>query len=72
MNGNGNIKIYMKRYLLSTGASTTEIEKYVLDLFKLYIQIYPGDIPGSNIGFNFILRHFLLIFNLLLSLFYFI
>ena len=44
----------MKRYLLSTGASTTEIEKYVLDLFKLYIQIYPGDIPGSNVGFNFI------------------
>ena len=44
----------MKRYLLSTGASTTEIEKYVLDLFKLYIQIYPGDIPGSNVVFNFI------------------
>lgn len=45
----------MKKYLLSTGDSTIKIEKYILDLFKLYIQVYPGDIPGSNIGFDFIL-----------------
>lgn len=43
----------MTRYLLSTGRSTTAIEKYILDLFKLNIQIYPGDIPGSNVGFDF-------------------
>ena len=45
----------MTRYLLSTGQSTTRIERYILDLFKLNIQIYPNDIPGSDIGFDFIL-----------------
>lgn len=46
----------MKKYLLSTGESTTKIEKYILDLFRLYINIWPSDIPGrSDIGFDFIL-----------------
>lgn len=45
----------MKKYLLSTGGSTMKIERYIMDLFRLYIQIYPGDIPGSDIGFDFIL-----------------
>ncbi len=46
----------MKKYLLSTGESTTKIEKYILDLFRLHINIWPNDIPGrSDIGFNFIL-----------------
>lgn len=44
------------KYLLSTGYSTNKIEYYILDLFKLYLGIYPKDIPGApNIGFNFIL-----------------
>jgi hypothetical protein len=46
----------MKKYLLSTGRVTTKFEEYIVDLFRLYLQIYPDDIPGaSNIGFNFIL-----------------
>ena len=43
------------KYLLSTGRSTDRLEVYVLDLFKLYLNIMPGDIPGSGIGFNFVL-----------------
>lgn len=45
----------MTKYLLSTGASTTKVEKYILDLFRVYFNIYPGDIPNSNIGFNLVL-----------------
>ena len=46
----------MTRYLLSTGKSTTQIEKYILDLFKLNLKIWPGDIPGlPKVGFDFIL-----------------
>jgi hypothetical protein len=43
------------KYLLSTGRSTDRLEVYVLDLFKLYLNIMPGDIPGTDIGFNFVL-----------------
>lgn len=44
------------RYLLSTGLLTSKIEYYIIDLFRLYLSIYPGDIPGaSTIGFDFIL-----------------
>lgn len=43
------------KFLLSTGKSTDRIEVYVIDLFKLYLNIAPGDIPGTDIGFNFIL-----------------
>lgn len=43
------------KYLLSTGRSTDKLEVYVLDLFKLYLNIMPGDIPGTDIGFNFVL-----------------
>lgn len=43
------------KYLLSTNNITDKIEYYILDLFKLYLQIYPEDIPGSGIGFNFVL-----------------
>ena len=46
----------MTKYLLSTGESTTRIERYILDLFKLNLQIYPGDIPGSKLGFEFLFR----------------
>lgn len=43
------------KYLLSTGETTTKIEYYILDLFKLNLQIYPSDIPGApGIGFDFI------------------
>lgn len=45
----------MTRYLLSTGRSTTRIERYILDLFKLNLLIWPGDIPNLNVGFDFIL-----------------
>ena len=42
------------RFLLSTGLSTDKIEYYVLDLFKLHLNILPGDIPtASSLGFNF-------------------
>lgn len=43
------------KYLLSTGETTGKIEKYILDLFKLNMAIYPNDIPNSNIGFNFVI-----------------
>jgi len=44
----------MRKYLLSTGTATDRLEYYVLDLFKLYLKIYPGDIPGaSGLGFDF-------------------
>jgi hypothetical protein len=46
----------MTKYLLSTGKSTTQVEKYILDLFKLNLKIWPGDIPGlPKVGFDFIL-----------------
>lgn len=43
------------KYLLASGIITTKLEEYILDLFKLYINIYPGDIPGMSIGFNSVL-----------------
>ena len=45
------------KYLLSTGRTTDKIEKYILDLFKLNISIYPEDIPNSSIGFDFIMTN---------------
>lgn len=43
------------RYLLSTGQSTNLPEYYIIDLFRLYLKIYPNDIPGaSQVGFDFI------------------
>lgn len=42
------------KYILSTGKSTTRVEEYMIDLFKLYLTIFPGDIPGApNFGFDF-------------------
>jgi hypothetical protein len=47
-----------KKYLLSTGRLTDKLENYILDLFKLHLSVYPGDIPGANqIGFNFIITN---------------
>jgi hypothetical protein len=44
------------KYLLTSGQSTTKIEDYVIDLFRLYLQVNPGDIPHSDrIGFDFTL-----------------
>ena len=44
------------KYLLSTGQSTNKVEYYIIDLFKLYLSIWPNDIPNAgNIGFDFIL-----------------
>ena len=45
----------MKKYLLSTGAITTRVDKYVMDLIKMSLMIYPGDIPRDTIGFDFII-----------------
>lgn len=46
----------MTKYLLSTGETTTKIEEYVLDLFKMNLQIRPDDIPHySTVGFDFTL-----------------
>lgn len=46
----------MTKYLLSTGETTTKIEEYVLDLFKMNLQIRPNDVPHySAVGFDFTL-----------------
>ena len=46
----------MIKYLLSTGDTTTKIEEYILDLFKMNLVIRPNDIPHYNsVGFDFIL-----------------
>lgn len=42
------------KYLLSTGKDTGKVELYILDLFKIYLKLIPGDIPGnSKIGSKF-------------------
>lgn len=42
------------KYLLSTGEATDKKEKYCLDLFRIYLTIFPEDIPGNeDIGFDF-------------------
>ena len=43
------------QYLLSSGAVTSKVEEYIIDLFKLNMAVYPGDIPWSAIGFDFIM-----------------
>lgn len=44
------------RYLLTTGETTTKVEEYIIDLFRLYLMVYPGDIPHApGIGFDFLL-----------------
>lgn len=45
----------MSKFLLSTGKETENIAEYVLDLFSLYLMILPGDIPRSDVGFDFII-----------------
>ena len=45
------------KYLLSDNTVTSQVEYYVIDLFRLYLSVYPGDIPGAEgIGFDFNLR----------------
>lgn len=45
-----------RRYLLSTGRATTKAEEYIIDLFRIYLTVYPGDIPHySSLGFDFLL-----------------
>lgn len=47
-----------QKYLLSTGLLTDRVEYYIIDLFKLYLSIYPGDIPGfPSLGFDFIITN---------------
>lgn len=47
-----------KKYLLTTGKSTDRLEYYIVDLIKLYLQVYPDDIPGAkDIGFDFIITN---------------
>ena len=44
------------KYLLSTGKATTKVEEYIIDLFKIFLTLYPGDVPHyENLGFNFII-----------------
>lgn len=44
------------RYLLSTGESTTKAEEYIIDLFRIYLTLYPGDVPHyQSLGFDFLL-----------------
>lgn len=40
------------KYLLTTGEYTSRTERYILDLFKLYFEVEPSEIPNSSIGFN--------------------
>ncbi len=48
----------MDKYLLSTGKSTYRLELYILDQFKIYLTVNPGDIPGnSSLGFDFTLTN---------------
>lgn len=47
----------MAKYLLSTGYSTDLMEKYILDLFRIYLLTNIDDIPNSSIGFNFTLTN---------------
>lgn len=48
----------MNKFLLSTGSSTDKLEYYIIDLFKLYLTVYPEDIPGApEIGFDFSLTN---------------
>lgn len=43
-----------KRYLLSTGKITSKVEEYIVDLCRLYLTIYPGDIPHrKDFGIDF-------------------
>lgn len=45
------------KYLLSSGRATERIEEYLIDLFKLHLKVYPGDIPGAlEYGFDFNLQ----------------
>ena len=40
--------------MLSSGVSTDRVELYIVDLFRIYLTVYPGDVPGSySFGFNF-------------------
>ncbi len=42
------------KYLLSTGKTTRRPEEYIIDLFKLHMKIYPGDVPGVyDFGYDF-------------------
>ena len=44
----------VRKYLLTTGETTTKVEDYIIDLFRLYLTIYPGDIPyRETLGVNF-------------------
>ena len=46
----------MTKYLLSTGETTSKIEEYILDLFKMNLVIRPNDIPHFDLlGFDFTL-----------------
>ena len=44
----------MKKYLLSSARTTTKPEEYILDLFRLYLGVNPGDVPYvPDYGYNF-------------------
>lgn len=45
------------KYLLSSGECTERLDLYIIDLFKLNMQIYPEDIPWSAIGFDFLMTN---------------
>jgi hypothetical protein len=43
----------LTKLVLSTGEITGRVEKYVMDLFQMNLHVYEGDVPFSDIGFNF-------------------
>lgn len=43
------------KYVLSNGKTTRDLNTYIIDLFRVYTTVYKNDIPGSTIGYDFIL-----------------
>ena len=43
----------LTKLVLSTGEITGRVEKYVMDLFQINLRVNEGDVPFSDIGFDF-------------------
>ena len=43
----------LTKLVLSTGEITGRIEKYVMDLFQINLHVFEGDVPFSDLGFDF-------------------
>lgn len=43
----------LTKLVLSTGEITGRVEKYVMDLFQIHLRVFEGDVPLSEVGFDF-------------------